>query len=158
MVLGWPGGTAGSWQIDRMEGGAEEARAPGLDAFRERFAALLPPAADALADLRSADELIYREAWEVRCERWWLPGLTLIGEALHAMNPEAGIGAGLGMGDALALAVAIARSPGDADEACRDYERWRGPALAPYLAVGSAGVRVHTGRPRRAEEDWPPRG
>lgn len=157
MVLGWPGGTAGSWQIDRPAGGAEEALAPGLEEFRRRFTALLPPAADALSNIRSVDELLYRESMEVRCERWWVPGVTLIGEALHAMNPEAGIGAGLGMGDALALAVAIAGNLSDPDAACADYERWRRPALAPYFAVGSAGVRVQTGRPRRAEEDWPPR-
>jgi 2-polyprenyl-6-methoxyphenol hydroxylase-like FAD-dependent oxidoreductase len=158
MVMGWSGGTAGSWQIDRMPGGADEARAPGLDAFREHFAALLPQAADALADLRDAGELTYREATEVECERWWVPGVTLIGEALHAMNPEAGIGSGLGMGDALALAIAVAANRDDPDAACGDYERWRRPAIAPYLAVGSRGVRVETGRPRRPEEDWPPRG
>lgn len=157
MVMGWAGGTAGSWQIPRLPGGADEARAPGLEAFRRRFAALLPQAADALADLEHADQLQYREAVEVRCERWWVPGVTLIGEALHAMNPEAGIGAGLGMGDALALAVAVAGAGGDPDAACRTYETWRGPALAPYLAVGSRGVRVDTGRPARPEEIWPPR-
>jgi 2-polyprenyl-6-methoxyphenol hydroxylase-like FAD-dependent oxidoreductase len=157
MVMGWSGGTAGSWQIDRMPGGADEARAPGLDAFRSRFAALLPQAADALAELTDVGELSYREATEVQCERWWAPGVTLIGEALHAMNPEAGIGSGLGMGDALALAVAVAAHRDDPDAACADYERWRRPAIAPYLAVGSRGVRVETGRPRRPEEDWPPR-
>lgn len=156
MVLGWPGGTVGSWQIPRLEGGAAAARAPGLDEFRRRFTTLLPQAADALSDLESADELLYREATEVQCERWWLPGVTLIGEALHAMNPEAGIGSGLGMGDALALAIAVARNGDDPDAACGDYERWRRPAVAPYLAVGSAGVRVDTGRPHRPEEDWPP--
>ncbi len=157
MVMGWSGGTAGSWQIPRLEGGADEARAPGLDAFRSQFAALLPQAADALSDLEGAEQMQYREAVEVRCERWWVPGVTLIGEALHAMNPEAGIGAGLGMGDALALAVAIAGAGDDPDAACRTYETWRGPALAPYLAVGSRGVRVDTGRPARPEEMWPPR-
>jgi 2-polyprenyl-6-methoxyphenol hydroxylase-like FAD-dependent oxidoreductase len=157
MVLGWPGGTAGSWQIDRMEGGWQQATAPGLDAFRERFSALLPPAAPALSDLSSRDDLIYREATEVACAQWRSPGVVLVGEALHAMNPEAGIGAGLGMGDALALAVAVAANPDDADAACRTYEAWRRPAIAPYLAVGSRGVRVDTGRARRPEEDWPPR-
>ncbi|MEQ9093580.1 MAG: NAD(P)/FAD-dependent oxidoreductase [Miltoncostaeaceae bacterium] len=156
MVLGWPGGTSGSWQIDRPEGGEEEALAPGFDAFRERFTTLLPQAAEALA-AADADALRYRETHEVRCERWWVPGVALIGEALHAMNPEAGIGSGLGMGDALALGVAIAANPDDPDAACADYERWRRPAVEPYLAMGSQAVRVHTGRPERPEERWPPR-
>lgn len=157
MVLGWPGGTSGSWQIDRPAGGEAEALAPGFEAFRERFTALLPQAADALAAV-DGDGLRYRETHEVRCERWWVPGVALIGEALHAMNPEAGIGSGLGMGDALALAVAVAANPDDPDAACADYERWRRPAVEPYLAMGSRAVRVHTGRPERPEERWPPQG
>lgn len=157
MVMGWPGGTAGSWQIPRPEGGAAAALAPGAEAFRRHFAALLPPAAEALEDVRTTEDMLYREAVEVHCEQWWVPGVTLIGEALHAMNPEAGIGAGLGMGDALALAVAIAGAGDDPDGACRTYELWRRPALAPYFAVGSRGVRVETGRPPRPEEAWPPR-
>lgn len=157
MVLGWEEGTAGSWQIDRPAGGAAEALAPGIALFRRRFAALLPAATEALAAVTDPDQVRYREAHEVRCERWWAPGVTLIGEALHALNPEAGIGSGLGMGDALALAVAIAAHPDDADAACGDYERWRRPAIDPYLALGSRAVRVQTGRPPRPEEQWPPR-
>lgn len=155
-VLDWAGGSAGGWQIPRPPGGAREALAPGLEAYREAFVRLLPAAAGPLAALTSADELRYREVTEVRCDTWWLPGVTLVGEALHAMNPEAGIGSGLGMGDAHALAVAIARNPDDPDLACADYERWRRPAVAPYLAVGSQGVRVVRGGPPRPEESWPP--
>ena len=59
-------------------------------------------------------------------------------------------------GDAQALSIAIARNPDDADAACRDWEHWRGPALVPYLAMGSAGVRVMRGGPSPSEERWPP--
>jgi 2-polyprenyl-6-methoxyphenol hydroxylase-like FAD-dependent oxidoreductase len=155
-VMDWAGGSAGGWQIDRVPGGEREALAPGLDAFREAFVRLLPAARGPLDALASVDELHYREVTEVRCDTWWMPGVALVGEALHAMNPEAGIGSGLGMGDAHALAVAIARNPDDANAACRDYETWRRPAIAPYLAVGSQGVRVVRGGPVRDEERWPP--
>ena len=104
-LLDWAGGSAGGWQIDRVPGGAEEALAPGIDAFREAYLRLLPQGADVLAPLTD-DDLAYREVTEVRCEEWWRPGVALIGEALHAMNPEVGIGSGLGMGDAQALAIA----------------------------------------------------
>lgn len=154
--MDWAGGSAGGWQIDRVPGGREAALAPGLDAFREAFLRLLPAAREPLEALTSVDQMSYREITEVHCDTWWLPGVTLVGEALHAMNPEAGIGSGLGMGDAHALAIAIARNPDDADAACRDYETWRRPALAPYLAVGSQGVRVVRGGPVRDEERWPP--
>lgn len=152
-LLDWPGGSAGGWQIDRPEGGEQEALAPGVEAFKRAYTRLLPGAAEAIAPVTS---LHYREVTEVRCETWWRPGVTLIGEALHAMNPEAGIGSGLGMGDAQALAVAIGRSAGDPDRALADYETWRRPAVAPYLAVGSAGVRVVRGGELRDEERWPP--
>lgn len=155
-LLDWSEGSAGGWQIDRPPGGAADALAPGLDAFRAAFVRLLPQAEGPLAALGSVDQLGYREVTEVRCERWWTPGVALVGEALHAMNPEVGIGSGLGMGDAQALAVAVATHPDDPDAACRAYEHWRRPAVAPYLAVGGTASKVYaTGRPP-AEERWPP--
>jgi 2-polyprenyl-6-methoxyphenol hydroxylase-like FAD-dependent oxidoreductase len=152
-VLDWPGGSAGGWQIARPEGGAEAALAPGVEAFKAAFLRLLPGAAAAIAPVT---KLSYREVTEVRCETWWRPGVTLIGEALHAMNPEAGIGSGLGMGDAQALAIAIGQNRDDPDRALAEYERWRRPAVAPYLAIGSQGVRVVRGGELRDEERWPP--
>ena len=154
-LLDWSGGSAGGWQIDRLPGGAEEALAPGIDAFREAYLRLLPQGAEVLAPLTD-DDLSYREVTEVRCDEWWRPGVALIGEALHAMNPEVGIGSGLGMGDAQALAIAIAQNPDDPDAACRSYEHWRRPAIAPYLAVGGTASKVYaTGRPPEHER-WPP--
>ena len=93
----------------------------------------------------------------MRCETWWTPGVALIGEAAHAIDPEAGVGAGLGFGDALALAVAVAGAA-DADAACRDYEFWRRPVVAPYEAIGAAGARMVRGGERPDEERWPPVG
>jgi 2-polyprenyl-6-methoxyphenol hydroxylase-like FAD-dependent oxidoreductase len=152
-LLGWPEGSAGWWQIDRV--GREAALAPGVEAYRRGFARLLPEAAPALAGVTSIDQLIYREVTEVRCETWWTPGVALVGEAAHAIDPEAGVGAGLGFGDALALAVAIAGAV-DADAACRDYEFWRRPVVAPYEAIGAAGARMVRGGERPDEERWPP--
>jgi 2-polyprenyl-6-methoxyphenol hydroxylase-like FAD-dependent oxidoreductase len=154
-LVSWPGGSAGGWQIDRPEGGAEAALAPGVEAFKAAYLRLLPGAAPVL---EGVERIFYREITEVMVETWWRPGITLIGEALHAMNPEAGIGSGLGMGDAQALAIAIAANRDDPDLALHEYERWRRPAVAPYLAVGSQGVRVIRGGEVRDEERWPPPG
>lgn len=154
-LIDWSGGAVGGWQIDRVPGGAEAALAPGIDAFRQAYLRLLPQGADVLAPLTD-DDLTYREVTEVRCEEWWRPGVALIGEALHAMNPEVGIGSGLGMGDAQALAIAVAQNPDDPDAACRSYEHWRRPAIAPYLAVGGTASKVYAaGRPAEHER-WPP--
>ncbi|MCB0874310.1 MAG: FAD-dependent monooxygenase, partial [Thermoleophilia bacterium] len=79
-VLDWPGGSAGGWQIPRPERGAAEALAPGIEAFRRAFARLLP---GATAAVNAATGIFYQEVTEVRCETWWRPGVTLIGEALH---------------------------------------------------------------------------
>jgi 2-polyprenyl-6-methoxyphenol hydroxylase-like FAD-dependent oxidoreductase len=153
-LLGWPTGSAGWWDIDRCS--AEDVRAPGLAAFRSAFARLLPAAEPALAALTSVDQLVYREITEVRVERWSVPGLVVIGDAAHAIGPEAGLGAGLGLGDAHALAIAVERSGGDPDRACADYETWRRPAVDPYLALGAAGARIVRGGERPPEERWPP--
>jgi 2-polyprenyl-6-methoxyphenol hydroxylase-like FAD-dependent oxidoreductase len=156
-VIGWPGGSAGWWHIDRI--GEAAAKAPGVEAYRRAFGNLLPEARPALEGVTSPDQLIYREVTEVRCATWWTPGVALIGEAAHATDPESGVGSGLGFGDALALAVAIAGAA-DADTACRDYEFWRRPAVAPYEAIGGAGARMvppggGTGERPEAER-WPP--
>ncbi len=152
-VLSWSGGSAGWWQIDRI--GREAALAPGVEAYRRAFGRLLPAAAPALEGVTSVDQLVYREVIEVRCETWWAPGVALIGEAAHAIDPEAGVGAGLGFGDALALAVAIAGAS-DPDAACGDYEFWRRPVVAPYEAIGAAGARIARGGEKPDEERWPP--
>jgi 2-polyprenyl-6-methoxyphenol hydroxylase-like FAD-dependent oxidoreductase len=156
-LVGWPGGSAGWWQIDRVEGGEPAARAPGVEAFKRSFTRLLPEAAAALEGVTAPEQIGYREMTEVRCETWWTPGVVLIGEAAHAIDPEAGVGAGLGLGDALALAVAIAGTE-DPDQAARDYEFWRRPAVAPYEAIGAAGARmVPPGSGEKPDaERWPP--
>ena len=152
-LVGWPEGSAGWWDIPRV--GRDAALAPGLDAFREAFVRLIPAAAPSVAALTSVDQLTYREITEVRCPRWWVPGVVVIGDAAHFLGPEAGFGAGLGLGDALALAQAVATATGP-DDACREYCRWREPAIRPYEAVGSDGARVGPAGEKRPEEVWPP--
>jgi 2-polyprenyl-6-methoxyphenol hydroxylase-like FAD-dependent oxidoreductase len=155
-LLGWPDGSAGWWDVARV--GREAALAPGLDAFRRAFVRLLPESAPALARVTSMDQVTYREVAEVRCERWWVPGVVVIGDAAHFLGPEAGIGAGLGLGDALALAVAVGRHR-EPDAACSDYELWRRPATRPYEEVGAQGARLMPAdapSERPPEERWPP--
>jgi 2-polyprenyl-6-methoxyphenol hydroxylase-like FAD-dependent oxidoreductase len=155
-LLGWPTGSAGWWDIERV--GADAVRAPGIEAFRAAFARIHPAAAPALEALTSADQLVYREVTEVHAERWWVPGLVIIGDAAHAVGPEAGLGAGLGLGDAHALAIAIERNPDDPDGACADYETWRRPVVAPYEALGARGARIVRGGEKPPQEVWPPPG
>ncbi len=71
-LLGWPEGSAGWRTIDRV--GREAALAPGVEAFRESFARLMPEAAPALEGVTSTDQLLYQEPAVLRAARWWTPG------------------------------------------------------------------------------------
>lgn len=156
LVMGWPQGSSGSRSIDKI--GAEAALAPGVEAYKRAFAELMPEAEEALAGVTSIEQLRYNEPRVLRCPRWWTPGVVLIGDSAHFFGPETGVGAGIGLGDAQALAEAIARHPDDADEACRAYETWRGPAVRPYEAADPAWQRMApVGVPDRpTAEVWPP--
>lgn len=77
----------------------------------------------------------------------------IIGDAAHAVGPEAGLGAGLG--HALALAIAL-EGAADAACACAAYELWCRPAVRPYEEIGVAGARVPRGGVKPPEERWPP--
>lgn len=155
-LMGWPEGSAGWRTIDRV--GREAATAPGVDAFRASFAALMPEAAEALAGVTSTDQLLYQEPAVLRAARWWAPGVVLIGDAAHFFGPETGVGAGLGLGDAHALARAIAGNRDDPDAACSLYETWRAPVIRPYEAADPASGRMSVPNVERPpEERWPPR-
>lgn len=154
-LMGWPEGSGGWWDVARC--GRDAALAPGLDRLTRAFGDLLPEARPALEALTSIDQVVYREPVEVRCPRWWVPGVVVIGDAAHFLGPEAGLGAGLGLADARALATAILRNRSDADAACADYVHWHGPWARPYEAVGVSGVRMGDGE-RRPQERWPPDG
>ena len=154
-MLGWPQGSGGWRTVERV--GREAALAPGVRAFAESFARLLPEAAEAVGALTSLDQLRYGEPTLLRCPRWWVPGVVIIGDSAHFFGPETGIGAALGLGDAHALSIAIERNPDDPDASCTDYERWRGPAVRPYEANDPARHQVIPApHERPPEERWPP--
>jgi 2-polyprenyl-6-methoxyphenol hydroxylase-like FAD-dependent oxidoreductase len=154
-LMGWPEGSAGWRTIDRV--GREAAMAPGVEAFRASFAALMPEAAEALEGVTSTDQLLYQEPAVLRAARWWAPGVVLIGDAAHFFGPETGVGAGLGLGDAHALARAIAGNRDDPDAACELYETWRAPVIRPYEAADPAAGRMSMPNVERPpEERWPP--
>jgi 2-polyprenyl-6-methoxyphenol hydroxylase-like FAD-dependent oxidoreductase len=106
--------------------------------------------------MTSIDQVRYREVVEVRCETWRAPGVALVGEALHAMNPEVGIGSGLGMGDAQALAVAIGRSPATPTPPAATTSTGAGPRWRRIWRWARRRRKVVTGGEPRPEEGWPP--
>jgi 2-polyprenyl-6-methoxyphenol hydroxylase-like FAD-dependent oxidoreductase len=104
------------------------------------------------------DQIRYSEPQLLSCERWWIPGLVIIGDAAHFFGPETGVSSGIGLGDAHALAEAVRQNPDDPDAACRSYELWRAPVVRPYEAMDPGRQRMVPagGVQARPEERWPP--
>lgn len=155
-MLSWPEGSFGWRTMDRR--GRDAAVAPGIEAFVESWAQLLPESAAGVRALTSVDELLYTEPELLSCPSWWVPGVVAVGDAAHFFGPETGASAGVGLADALALAEAIRANPDDADAACTTYEHWRGPAIRPVEAGDPSRARLEGAVipvPAPAER-WPP--
>ncbi len=103
------------------KGGADKARADGIDAFRRKVAEAAPFLAAKTAELTSFDDLKLLTVTVDRLEHWSRPGLLFIGDAAHAMSPIGGVGINLAVQDAIAaanrLAAPLARgeTPGEQD-------------------------------------------
>ena len=157
-MLAWPEGTAGWRSIDKV--GRDAAVAPGVDAIKEMFTRLLPECAKGIEGLTSLDQVRYGEPQLLRCPRWWIPGLILVGDSAHFFGPETGASSGIGLGDAQALAEAIRQNPDNADAACASFEMWRAPMVRPLEAMDPSRQRMMTyGQIQpKPEERWPPAG
>ncbi len=155
-VLSWREGSFG-WRTTRRVG-REAALAPGLDALADHWCRLLPEAEEGMRALTSIDQIHYDEPELLRCDRWWVPGVVVIGEAAHVFGPETGASAGIGLADAHALAVAIATHRDDPDGACAAYTAWRAPVARGLEAMDPSRARVRGMPlpPGRPDEEWPP--
>lgn len=98
------------WQIAYLvpKGGDRELRAQPIETLCRSIANLAPFLADRLGELRSWDDLKTLEVRVDRLERWYRPGLLVIGDAAHAMSPIGGVGINLAIQDAVAAANLLA--------------------------------------------------
>ena len=86
------------------KGGFDAVRNAGLDAFRAEIAHLAPHFRDRVQEIASWDDVKLLTVAVNRLERWYQPGLLLIGDAAHAMSPIGGVGINLAIQDAVAAA------------------------------------------------------
>jgi 2-polyprenyl-6-methoxyphenol hydroxylase-like FAD-dependent oxidoreductase len=86
------------------KGGYDAVRNGGLDAFRGEIVRLAPHFRDRVQEIASWDDVKLLTVAVNRLERWYQPGLLLIGDAAHAMSPIGGVGINLAIQDAVAAA------------------------------------------------------
>ncbi|MEV5709088.1 FAD-dependent oxidoreductase [Actinoallomurus sp. NPDC052274] len=98
------------WQIAFLipKGSYGRVRAQGLEALRNRLAALVPFLADRVGEVDDWDKVAFLEVGLDRLSRWDRPGLLAIGDAAHTMSPIGGVGINLAVQDAVATANLLA--------------------------------------------------
>jgi len=105
-----------TWQIAYVipKGGYQKLRAEGLEALRQSIVKAVPELSDAYGGLRQRVEQL--KEWsqiaflcvESSClQRWYRPGLLLIGDAAHVMSPVGGVGINYAIQDAVVAANII---------------------------------------------------
>jgi 2-polyprenyl-6-methoxyphenol hydroxylase-like FAD-dependent oxidoreductase len=99
-----------------------------LDAFRTVWGDVLPAAAGVLARVNSLDELLVNEVETVHCRRFVDGHVALIGDAAHAMYPNAGQGANSALVDGAVL-VGRLRASSDVPSALHAYDGRRRRAV-----------------------------
>ena len=95
--------------------------------------------ARSLEKVVSWDQVGFRPAVRVRCERWVTDGGALIGDAAHAMNPHVANGRNAVMKDGLVLAgvlQACFRTGDFSEDALRAYEAERRPDVDALQRLG----------------------
>ena len=110
----------------------------GIDAFRERVAAVAPFLRAASRTLASWDDAKLLSVQISRMPRWYRDGLLCIGDAAHAMSPVGGVGINLAIQDAVAaanlLAAALRERRVNADDLAAVQRRREWPARVTQQA------------------------
>ena len=117
-------------------------REAGLAAWKATVMRLEPRAAPLLAQIESADQLLYARYFDVVLTTWHADGVVYLGDAAHATSPQLGQGANLALMDAMVLADALADAPNlregitaysDMRGSHLDYYQWATRFLTPFF-------------------------
>jgi 2-polyprenyl-6-methoxyphenol hydroxylase-like FAD-dependent oxidoreductase len=94
------------WQMGLVlpKASYQQLRAAGLEALRQRVAGLAPWLADRTSQLQNWQQTSLLSIQAGLVERWYQPGLLLIGDAAHVMSPIFGVGINFAIQDAIVAA------------------------------------------------------
>jgi len=94
------------WQAGFVvkKGGVEEAKAQGLDSFRNHIQGLAPFLENRVNEIKSWEQVKSLEVKVNRLKQWSSNGVICIGDAAHAMSPVGGLGINVAIQDAVAAA------------------------------------------------------
>ena len=98
------------WQCAYLirKGDFEQIKQRGLDSFREDILSVAPFLRDRVEELEDWDPIKLLTVKVDRLQKWYRPGLLIIGDAAHAMSPIGGVGINLAIQDAVAAANILA--------------------------------------------------
>jgi 2-polyprenyl-6-methoxyphenol hydroxylase-like FAD-dependent oxidoreductase len=93
----------GEWQVGYVfaRGMYQQVRAEGLESLRQSIVRLVPFLADRIDQLQSWQQTSLLQIHVGRVDRWFRPGLLLIGDAAHVMSPVGGVGINYAIQDAI---------------------------------------------------------
>lgn len=94
------------WQIGYIisKGYYQQLHAVGLEALRQSIAETMPMLADRVDYLKEWKQVSLLSVETGRLDRWYRPGLLLIGDAAHVMSPIGGVGINYAIQDAVIAA------------------------------------------------------
>lgn len=91
------------WQVGVViaRGTYQQVHAAGLEALRQALARAAPEIADRVEELQVWKQIAVLSVESSRLQRWYKPGLLLIGDAAHVMSPVGGVGINYAIQDAV---------------------------------------------------------